>query len=368
MLQHVTEPAPTIRTHMPGCPAPIVKLLDRMLAKDPAARHASYAELIDELRRARAHIANPRRKLRPAHAIAAVLIIAGVWWSVVKRTAPPPASAGTADAGSSTPVPEKPVAPAKDEAFLKSVAALPAEAQARRVIEKLKELNRDFDPESATYVVRDGVVVEFMLSIAAVKDLSPVRALSSLERVRLGLSGQAGVLDSLEALRGMSLTWLECHNSPIRDLAPLRGMPLKWLVCQGSHVSDFSPLKDSPVEALGINNTGITSLASLGGLRLKFLNCGANPISDLSPLAGMPLTDLNCSRSNVRDLTPVAGMALTRLICSRTSIEDLTTLREMPLKELDCDFRRERDEQILRAIPTLEKINNLPAEEFWRNL
>jgi serine/threonine protein kinase len=89
MLQHVTGPAPTIRNHMPECPPAIVKLLDRMLAKDPAERRATYAERIEELKRARALLGKSRGKLHPARVLAAVAIVAGVWWSGLKMKAPP---------------------------------------------------------------------------------------------------------------------------------------------------------------------------------------------------------------------------------------------------------------------------------------
>jgi hypothetical protein len=38
----------------------------------------------------------------------------------------------------------------------------------------------------------------------------------------------------------------------------------------------------------------------------------------------------------------------------------------MPLEEIRCDFKPERDADILRSIKTLEKINDKPAAEFWK--
>jgi hypothetical protein len=40
----------------------------------------------------------------------------------------------------------------------------------------------------------------------------------------------------------------------------------------------------------------------------------------------------------------------------------------MPLTKLLCDFRPERDAALLRSIKTLEKINEKPAAEFWKEL
>jgi hypothetical protein len=40
----------------------------------------------------------------------------------------------------------------------------------------------------------------------------------------------------------------------------------------------------------------------------------------------------------------------------------------MPLKVINCDFKAERDTEILRSIKTLEKINDQPAAEFWKEV
>jgi len=40
----------------------------------------------------------------------------------------------------------------------------------------------------------------------------------------------------------------------------------------------------------------------------------------------------------------------------------------MPVKELWCDFKAERDTEILRSLKTLEKINDKPAQEFWKEV
>jgi hypothetical protein len=38
----------------------------------------------------------------------------------------------------------------------------------------------------------------------------------------------------------------------------------------------------------------------------------------------------------------------------------------MPLKEIRCDFERERDAEVLRSLTTLERINDKPAADFWK--
>jgi serine/threonine-protein kinase len=46
IIAHLTEPPPTVKSREPGVPAPLADLIGRMLAKDPAARPQSMAEVI----------------------------------------------------------------------------------------------------------------------------------------------------------------------------------------------------------------------------------------------------------------------------------------------------------------------------------
>jgi len=48
-------------------------------------------------------------------------------------------------------------------------------------------------------------------------------------------------------------------------------------------------------------------------------------------------------------------------------VSDLSVLQGLPLKELHWD-KPERDAKILRSIKTLEKINDKPAKEFWKEV
>ena len=60
-----------------------------------------------------------------------------------------------------------------DDAWLKQVAALPAEKQVEAVAKKLKELNPDFDGK-VTPKIEKGVVTELIFVTDNVTDISPV--------------------------------------------------------------------------------------------------------------------------------------------------------------------------------------------------
>jgi Leucine-rich repeat (LRR) protein len=133
--------------------------------------------------------------------------------------------------------------------------------------------------------------------------------------------------------RGGVVIVFSFSSDVVRDIAPLRALPeLEILKCRGT-----APGKGSLV--------------------------------DLTPLEGMrKLTSLSCQNMPVSDLTPLAGMKLTNLNCDGTHVTDLSPLRGMPLKILSCDFKPERDTEILRSIKTLERINDKPAAEFWKEV
>lgn len=383
MLQHVTEPLPSILTHMPECPKSIVELLDRMLAKDPKERPASYPELIGLLRAAQTGqdklpASRPRRRTAPVIAVAVLAVGAALGWYGLKKSsisagsvsAQPAIESGKTSPSKASPSVSRPVAaPVKisAEEFKKAVAALPVREQTQRVIDRLKELNPEFNPESVLpAVLHKGAVIQFEMSIKGVRDISPLSALPSLQKLRLGQQGQTASLTSLEALRGLPLKTLDCHNAPINDLSPLTGMPLVWLVCSGSQVSNLEPIKDCPIAALGINDTKVTDLSPIEKMPLTIINLGVTTVSDLSPLRGMPLEELNCTRTKVSSLAPIAALKLKKLICTRCPIQDFSPLIGMPLKEIELDFEANRDAHILRTIATLEKINGKSAEDFWK--
>ncbi len=225
---------------------------------------------------------------------------------------------------SSTSSTAPPPAPPVADPFVASVSALPAEQQVTAVIAELRKLNPRYDGREQ-HRVAQGVVTDLVLSTAGINELSPVRALTALQRLTLA-------------------PWTGTGRTTVADLASLKGMKLSGVWCHNTQVADLSPLRDMPLTVLSCDNT---------------------LVRDLSPLRGMKLTVFSCSRTAVEDLTPLDGMPLTVLWCDHTKVSGLGSLKGMPLKELRCDFDKDRDASILSGIATLEKINDLPAAAFW---
>ncbi len=181
----------------------------------------------------------------------------------------------------------KPLTSINDPAFqawMKTVAALPAEKQIEVVAKKLVELNPGFDGNVTDYErkgtpkIEKGTVISFGFFTDKVTDISPVRALVAVKS--LNCSGGwddkqhgLGVLNDLSPLRGMTLTFLNCNRTDVSNLSPLQGMHLTQLFCFGSQVSNLSPLTDcKSLTSLTITSTKVTP-ASVAALQKALPNC-----------------------------------------------------------------------------------------------
>jgi tRNA A-37 threonylcarbamoyl transferase component Bud32/Leucine-rich repeat (LRR) protein len=275
------------------------------------------------------------------------------------------------------------------DAWEKSVAALSAQEQVEAVARRLKELNPDFDGK-VTPDIRYAQVAGLTFHTQAVKDLSPVRALRRLEALECyGPPERRGILADLSPLRGLPLKTLSCFDNPVSDLSPLagmrlevlncfrtevedltplKGMPLTVLYANGTRIAELSPLKGMPLTRLMLEHTSVSDLSPLRGMKLTSLDVSYTRVGDLSPLEGMPLTGLCFTDTAVSDLSPLKGMPLTTARLSGTGVTDLSLLRGMRLKDLQCEFRRERDAALLRSFTTLERINDTPAADFWKEV
>src|SRR5262249_47802386 len=87
----------------------------------------------------------------------------------------------------------------------RTVSLLPAEEQVKAVASRLKQLNPGFDGAVTPTVLNDRVT-GLQFSPAAVKDISPVRALTGLTSLDCRGEGPfKGLLADLSPLKGMSL-------------------------------------------------------------------------------------------------------------------------------------------------------------------
>lgn len=356
--------------------AAMARVVRRATASDPAARHASAAELAADLRQSL-----PRRG--SSWAIPAAL--AGVLLAAV---------AGLLLLPKGAPAPKEQTRAIVDRDWIERIAALPAEAQLTEVSAKLRALNEGFNGDLKP-TIEDGVVVGIELLTDRVTDISPLMAFRRLRSLLCDgtfTSRSHGRLSDLSPLRGMALEKLELpYNEMLRDLSPLERMPLKHFhcgrtgisdlrpltgmtlesfVCGASGVTDLGPLRGMPLATIYCNQTRVADLAPLAGMPLKRVFCQDTPVASVEPLRGAPLEVLECHRTDVADIEPLRGMGgLWALNVLSTKVTDFSPIDDLPgLKVLFCDFVEQRDARTLRQAKWLESINGNSVVDFWKLL
>jgi tRNA A-37 threonylcarbamoyl transferase component Bud32 len=277
---------------------------------------------------------------------------------------------GTGPAPSQSETQRPPPDPEKEKftRFLWEVYHAPVASQAQLVARELQRRNPRFDGVVQPKIDNDRVV-SLELSVDEVTDLTPVQALPRLTQlICQGSAPGKGKLVDLTPLKEMKLTDLRLYYTPVSDLTPLKGLPLTILHWVGTPVSDLSPLQGLKLTYLSCQNTPVADLSPLVGMPLTSLQLARTKVTDLAPLKGLKLMYLSCQSTPVADLSPLKGMKLAGLNCRDTKVFDLTPLKAMPLKELWCDFKPERDTEVLQSLTTLERINDKPAQEFWKEV
>ncbi|MFA7006635.1 MAG: protein kinase, partial [Verrucomicrobiia bacterium] len=189
-----------------------------------------------------------------------------------------------------------------------AAGGLSAKQMLQRFIARMREANPGFGG-GVQPVFEGDKLVEMAFTTESVADLSPVRDVLGLARLRCpaGATGQ------------------------ITKLSPLSGLPLKTLVASGNGIKDLTALQTTALTELALDNNPVSDLRGLEGLRLTTLTLTYAPVSDLTPLAGMPLSVLYLGGTKIRDLTPLKRAPLATLDIGLTEVSDLTPLRGMKL-------------------------------------
>src|SRR5262249_23643779 len=247
-----------------------------------------------------------------------------------------------------------------DDAWIKEVAGMTPEKQVKAVEAKLKELNPGLEGPF-TPVIEGQQVIGLYFSTSQVADLSPLRALTHLQRLDCpGWRNQWGKLTDLRPLRGLPLRHLNCVNNRIADLAPLRGMPLESLEVWGYVGKDLTPLAGMRLKLLNGGESDVADLSPLAKMPLEELVIAKTRVSDLSPLRGMSLKRLWANGCPLRDLSPLKGMPLNDLVVRETQVSDLSVLAEMRLLSVQVDYNPRVDPELIR-MATLQQNNPMHA-------
>lgn len=338
LSKHVNTVLPNPQDVREDIPDPVVQVLQRMMAKVPDDRYSDCGALIADLEEAIAGRTPKTQILDPAR----TTIAPPLRRSAIGKRRPPTlrrvtaarparapviaASVGTALiaivlivalSGRSDPVRELPPSPTLPG---RVAPALHEPEPAARVFDAAgwEKSLAELPPESRLKSV-----------LARLKDLNP--GYDGSERHEIGHS---------------RISRLELGHIALRDLSPLRALgDLSHLEISGTNVSDLSPLTD---------------------LKVVSLACTGMKLSDLRPIRSMKeLRILSLKSTPLRDLAALEGLELWQLNLKGTSIPSFASLRQVRLRELLCDFDPVRDTGVLRSIASLERINDVPVDEFW---
>jgi serine/threonine-protein kinase len=204
-----------------------------------------------------------------------------------------------------------------------------AESPIEALVRQIKEANPSLDGPIVPEL-QDGEPVGITFSAIGVTDLRPLASLKKLRQLDV-----SGYWDESEQQE---------HRSQLADIGPLRGLPL---------------------EVLRLHHTQVSNIEALRGMPLRSLSLSSTPLRDASPLRGMKLTDVDLSWTGITDLSVLRGMPIESVFLSKLPL-DLTLLKTLPLKSIRYDFRPEQDLTALAGIPTLEYVNGVRAEEFLK--
>lgn len=354
-----------VRTLNPHVPSRVARFVEQLL--EPTSQSISLTSIIQQLKKlertAQTGTSTERIIAIAATIVAAALsIVVATQWNTsrplenssttntpivpapVTQTAEPPKPAAVVEATTAKPVPaaREPLS----DAWLKLIERVPPEVQVESVVAELQRRNPRYDGKYRVSI-ENGVVRDFGVYTDSVRDISPVRAFSGLERFHChGSMPGSGVLEDLSPLKGLKLVRLDCGWTRIRDLTPLAGMPLTILGCGGTRIESLEPLRSCPLQELHIWSTRVVDLSPLSEMRtLTVLNLQINAISNLEPLATLPLKKLRCEE------IPVA---------------DWSVLQSMPLESIQLTYHKQRHRDLLLAIPTLKEINGQPAADVLK--
>ncbi|MBI5395401.1 MAG: protein kinase [Verrucomicrobia bacterium] len=362
MTKHVHEPPPAILKALPTCPMPVVFLLTKMLAKNAAARHQTYDELLADLHRVHQQLTQPQAApaavapktpevaatkqtsvmIYAGAGIAALVVIAGLmFWApwktheaagrrentppaVVQKPEPMSEPPSPAPAPATPPVAVAQQTPAPAPAATSVPIAMPAPAPAPA---NVAAAATPAPPAAAAPAGPAPVDATFITTVAALAPEAQAQAIvAKLKELNPAFDGQA-----TPTIESNKLVALSFSTAQAGDLSPLKALPaLQSLICPGTFEKQS--------------------------------------LSNLAALAGLPLTNLNCGYSRVSDLAPLRGMPLAALDCRSSAMTNFAALGEFPLRHLSLDFNPERDRNALWALTSLETINGRIAAEFWHEV
>lgn len=143
------------------------------------------------------------------------------------------------------------------------------------------------------------------------------------------------------------------EDEELADITPLAGLKLTYLALVNTRITDLSPLKGMQIDFLILSRCVLLKdIDPLLGMPLATLDLSSTAVTDLTPLASTVLRNFSCADSKVKDLRPLAKLkSLEGLNCSSTGVSDLEPLADLPVRHLECHRTLVKDLSPLKKLP-----------------
>ena len=191
---------------------------------------------------------------------------------------------------------------------------------------------------------------DFNFWLNSVKNLEPAQKktefIQKMKELNPDFDGNVGF-----SFAGRELRVLEFRSSKVSDINPVKMFPeLKHLHCwalpeQRSPLSDFSPLV---------------------GMKLHSLNASNTNLEDISFLAEMPIDDLHISSTRVSDLGPLQGKKITRIFINGSRVKDISPVLNTALREIDMGLNQIKNPEMLKTLKNLEKVSGMSVDKWMK--
>ena len=184
--------------------------------------------------------------------------------------------------------------------------------------------------------INDLTGLEFAINLTEIElrgnrisDVSPLKNLTNLTKLRLGTNRKISDVSPLKNLT--NLTWLDLDDNRISDVSPLQVLTnLTYLDLDGNRISDVSPLQVlTNLTFLDVDDNQISDMSPLSVLiKLRVLDLEGNKLSDISPLKVLTnLTELDLHNNEISDISPISALTnLTELDLHDNKISDISPI------------------------------------------
>ena len=216
--------------------------------------------------------------------------------------------------------------------------------------------------------INDLTGLEFAINLTEIElrgnrisDVSPLKNLTNLTKLRLGTNRKISDVSPLKNLT--NLTFLDIDSNQISDVSPLKNLTnLTWLDLDDNRISDVSPLQVlTNLTYLDLDGNRISDVSPLQVLtNLTFLDVDDNQISDMSPLSVLiKLRVLDLEGNKLSDISPLKVLTnLTELDLHNNEISDISPISALTnLTELDLHDNKISDISPISALTNLTVLN-----------